>query len=116
VNKCPETQYCKENVTVCCICGSRTLQRVCGVSTSSPDVFLQLDCDDSCATKLRNLKLAQAFSIKPELSGDVKGRDVNWPEALVRTAVHFKQVVLSTELKLAELLANPTERFYYFPR
>jgi hypothetical protein len=101
-------------VIVFCPCGTRKQSKVCGASITLPNVALTMECDDSCLIKQRQAKMAEAFQIGPNAATLVF--PTAWPEPLVKMALHFKPLVLSTEAKLAEMLENPSEKFYYFPR
>ncbi|KAI8892353.1 hypothetical protein BC833DRAFT_611933 [Globomyces pollinis-pini] len=113
---CNEELYCKQQLLQTCVCGSRRITRICGVSKENPYKPVDIPlCDDTCARKQRASKMATAFDIDPE---NPIGLNVftGWPESVVKLGCSYKNLTLSTEEKLQELVSKNDFSYYYFPQ
>eukprot|EP00842_Homolaphlyctis_polyrhiza_P005537 jgi/Hompol1/5985/HPOL_001252-RA len=104
-------------IKLTCPCGHRTKQSVCGSSRDKPAVQPRpmLECDDGCARRLRNEKLAEALGIDPDTPAPSASTPA-FSDALLRSALSFRDVVITTEKTLADLVNSPSKLYHYFPK
>ena len=71
---CPEDKPCIETIVAMCKCGNISTDVKCGATSDNPrhSTFIQLPCDDSCALKERNRRLAEALGVSVDTVTDSK--------------------------------------------
>ncbi|KAL2913205.1 FKBP12-associated protein [Polyrhizophydium stewartii] len=118
--ECPESAICKHAVVLSCPCGNRTKQTLCGATKDKPASLQALECDDSCLRRKRNESLAEALGIDANAAAAAIATAPTaaavFPDTLIRAALTFRDVTLMAERVLAELVADPSRKYHYFPK
>ncbi|ORX78453.1 hypothetical protein BCR32DRAFT_295021 [Anaeromyces robustus] len=96
---CPEEEPCSETIMAVCKCGNLSMDVPCGATLSNPrhSTFIQLQCDDSCALKERNRRLAEALGVSVDTVTDSK---CTYPSGLCDFTRQNYQWVCELEKKL----------------
>lgn len=125
---CPPVA-CKEIVTAICLCGTRIERSVCGYNgTTSADAAQQsmakklsfnttLECNDECAVRDRNRRLADALGIqKPSV---LQAHKIPFPRSMFEFVMSNKPFVVKLEQTLEDFIADErytheTYCFFFF--
>jgi hypothetical protein len=102
---CPEDEPCQEIIVAMCKCGNISMDVKCEATLDNPrhSTFIQLQCDDSCALKERNRRLAEALGVSVDTVTDPK---TTYPSGLCDFTRQNYQWVRELEGKLNDFMKS----------